>query len=139
MTTPAPRISLIPIHRLRPHEQIDHERVEQLSEQIRNDKTVNQPVVVDEATNVILDGHHRYHALDRLGCTLVPCHLVDYMDPTIRVERWDNGRPMDKKQLLQHGLNGTLLPAKTTRHRTLNDLPPHPTPLKQLRPNEGTP
>lgn len=136
MTTPAPRFALTPLHRLRPHERIDPKRVERLSEQIRHDATVRNPVVVDEATHVILDGHHRYHALDRLNCKLVPCHLIDYMDPTVRVERWDNGRPMDKKQLLEHGLEGTLLPAKTTRHRTLNELPPHPTPLKELRPEE---
>lgn len=124
---------------LRPHEEIDPDSVRKLAEQIREDGVVQSPVVVDAGTRVILDGHHRYAAMDRLGCQLAPCHLVDYGDPSIRVERWDDGSPMDKDELIARALSGDLYPRKTSRHRRLAALPPRPTPLDELRPREGSP
>lgn len=135
MTAP-PRFALVQLDQLRPHEEVDPDRVKRLSEEIREDGTIHSPVIADEATSVILDGHHRYRALRELGCQMVPCHLVDYMDPMIRVEAWDDGRPIDKGALIKRGLSGDLLPAKTTRHRTLKGLPAKPTPLERLRPRE---
>ncbi len=133
MTTP-PRFALVPRRRLHPHEETDPARVKRLSEAIREDAMIYNPVIVDEGTRVILDGHHRFHALGELGCRLIPCHLVDYLDPMIRVEGWENGEPLDKHALLEKGLSGELLPVKTTRHRTLRDIPQKATPLAKLRP-----
>lgn len=135
MTAP-PRFALVQLDRLLPHEEIDPDRVKRLSKEIREDEMIYSPVIVDESTNVILDGHHRFHALRELGCRLAPCHLVDYMDPMIRVEAWEDGRPIDKPLLIKRGLSGDLLPAKTTRHRTLKSLPSKPTPIAHLRPRE---
>lgn len=138
MTARASRFSLVPRQRLRPHEETDAERVKRLADQVREDGALRQPVVVDQGTHVILDGHHRHAALGRLGCRLIPCYLVDYADPTIRVERWEDGRPMDKSEILAHGLSGELLDRKTSRHRTLNELPRRETALAAMRP-EGEP
>ncbi len=139
MTAGSSRFSLLPLRWLRPHEEVDDERVKRLTDEIRADGRIYSPVIVDEGTRVLLDGHHRYGALKRLGCTLAPCHLVDYSDPAIRVEHWDDGRPMDKQALIRHAMAGELYPKKTSRHRRLAKLPERPTPIDELRPGEGGP
>lgn len=137
MTSVSSRFSLVPRRRLRPHEEVDEDAVERLADEIRSDGRIFSPVIVDEGTRVILDGHHRYAALGHLGCELAPCHLVDYNDPTIRVEGWEDGRPMDKHRLIQRAMSGDLYPHKTSRHRTLSGLPDHATPLAHCRPDRG--
>lgn len=136
MTPGAPRFALVPLRGLRPHEETDPKTVAELADRIETDGCLQTPVVVDQGSRVILDGHHRYRALERLGCRLAACHLVDYMDPSIQVDRWDDGRPMDKQALIGHALSGELYPIKTSRHRRLARLPNDPTPLAWLHPEE---
>lgn len=137
MTPGSPRFALVPADQLRPHEEVEPAAVKRLAEEIKGDGVVQSPVVVDAGSKVILDGHHRFAALDRLGCKLVPCHLVDYADPSIRVERWSDGRPMSKDELVARALTGELYPQKTSRHQRLAALPDDPTDLRKLRPREG--
>ena len=62
------------------------DRVRALAEEIRGAGTFYPPVLVDETSRVILDGHHRWHASSLLGLALLPCYAVDYRnDPAIRV------------------------------------------------------
>lgn len=131
------RFALVPRASLRPHEHVDEDRVKRLAGRIREDGALRHPVVVDEGARVILDGHHRHAALGELGCALAPCYLVDYMDPTIQVQRWEDGRPMDKREIVAHALDGDLLPRKTSRHRTLGELPERVTPVHALRGGEA--
>ncbi len=81
-------IALLEIEKLHDHEQIKEERLKSLIEEIKRDKEVKCPIIVDKYSNVVLDGHHRYFALKSLGCKFVPAHLIDYYDPHIKVERW---------------------------------------------------
>lgn len=133
MTGTSATFTLLPLEKLRPHEHVDPEEVAKLAERLELDGVLQAPVAVDAATRVVLDGHHRLAALERLGCTLVPCHVVDYLDPTIRVTRWEDGRPMDKTELVRRAFDGDLYPIKTSRHTTLRRLPHHPTPVERLR------
>lgn len=138
MTAASSRFALVPLRWLRPHEEVDDEDVKRLTDQIVSDGAIYSPVTVDEGTRVILDGHHRYAALSQLGCELAPCHLVDYTDPKIQVERWEDGRPMDKPTLVSRALAGDLYPHKTSRHRSLAALPDRATPLDHCRPEGRT-
>lgn len=138
LTATAPRFELLTREKLRPHEKVDEDAVEKLAAQLRAEGALMRPVVVDAATRVILDGHHRFAALSRLGARLIPCHLVDYNDPAIRVERWDDGSPMDKRELIGRALSGDLLPIKTSKHTTLRRLPNRLTPLTKLGLTEVT-
>jgi len=130
------RYVIVPRRTLTPHEETDPEDVKQLEHQLREDGYVARPVTVDDGSGVILDGHHRYEALSRLGCELIPCHMIDYADPGVRVEAWSDGRRMQKQELVSRALRGELYPVKTSRHRTLNRLPNHPTELDRLRRGE---
>ena len=81
-------IALIEISKLHDHEQIKPQHLDELCEEIKRDGEVKYPIIVDKYSNVVLDGHHRFYALQRLGCKYAPAHIVDYYDPHIKVERW---------------------------------------------------
>ena len=109
------------------------DRVRSLAEEIRLAASFYPPVLIDEATRVILDGHHRWTASSLLGLTLLPCYAVDYQsDPAIRVISRRTEIAITKDDVIAMGLSGRTYPYKTTRH--VYDLPEalEPIPLDQL-------
>ena len=81
-------LSTIQTEELKPHEEVIEEAVRKLTDDIRRDGVVRDPLIVDEASRVILDGMHRFSALKRLGCRFAPCCILDYMSPQISVGSW---------------------------------------------------
>ena len=122
-----------PITWLKAHEQYVEARVVELLERFQRTGCVDYAVVVDRATGTIIDGHHRYEALRRLGAALVPVHLVDYMDASITVRAWREHEPAPTKQEVVHrAAMGVLYPPKTTRHDFVRALSPADVPLRSL-------
>lgn len=118
---------------LKPHEEIDPSRVDRLVEEIRTSGRFYPPVLVDRATRVILDGHHRWTAASRLSLALLPCYSVRYLDdPAIRVMSRRPDIEVTKQSVLETALAGRTYPHKTTRH--MYDLPEwiDPVPLERL-------
>ena len=72
------------------------------------------PIIVDRGTNVILDGHHRFAAADKLGLGLIPAILVDYPDSEISVSSWRSGIEIGSDDVIKAGVSGRLLPSKTS-------------------------
>ena len=107
---------MINISELRGHECTLEERVRELQEEIVKDGILKRPIVVDEATLLILDGHHRVEVLKRLGCKKVPAVLVDYWNPNIMVLSWKNDERTSKEIVLKAALSNIKLPPKTTKH-----------------------
>lgn len=107
------------IRTLRFHERIDDVRLRKLTVEIMRDKMLRKPVVVDRATRMVIDGHHRCHVFLRLGIPTIPCYLVDYFDEKITVtfRRTDIKNKLLKEIVLQKVASGALFPYKTTRHR----------------------
>ncbi len=83
-----PRVELIRIYDLLPHEEVIEEKLNELTISILSSGIIKRPILVDKNTNVILDGHHRYVFLKRLGMVLAPVYRVDYMSPNIKVDVW---------------------------------------------------
>ncbi len=109
------------------------DRVRALAEEIRLAASFYPPVLIDDATRVILDGHHRWHASTLLGLAMLPCYAVDYLrDPAIRVISRRTEVAITKDDVIAMGLSGRTYPYKTTRH--VYDLPEAlaPVPLQQL-------
>jgi len=79
------KICLIDLEELREHEEIRPEYLEELKCEILSDGILKMPIAVDRSTYIILDGHHRLHALRRIGCKRIPVVLVDYQSPEIEV------------------------------------------------------
>jgi hypothetical protein len=109
-------LALVYFSCLKHHERVDENHLRELKREIQRDGFLIYPVVVDRASLVILDGHHRVRALRELGCELIPTYLVDYGDNSVKVVSWRPEIPVNKEGVVSRGLSGELYPSKTTRH-----------------------
>ncbi len=81
-------IRLEEIERLHIHEEVLPDTLHVLTDEIRSEKYLKHPVIVDSKTLVVLDGMHRLAATKNLGCRFIPVCLVDYQNPHITVSCW---------------------------------------------------
>jgi L-serine kinase (ADP) len=123
---------LIPIDELRPHEQVDPAKVRQLAAELSRAGMFEEPVLVAQGSNVILNGHHRVAALRALGAERVPAWRVDYASDAIDLDRWTPGPPISKEEVVRRASEGRLFPVRTTRHRWRREPGHRPTPLSDL-------
>lgn len=107
---------IIAIEKLKEHEEIRPDYLEELKNQIKSDGILKMAIAVDKDTRVILDGHHRLHALKELGYTKIPVILVDYQSPNIKVLTWREGETVTKEMIIKTALAGKRMPPKTSRH-----------------------
>ncbi|MCS7145107.1 MAG: ParB N-terminal domain-containing protein [Aigarchaeota archaeon] len=129
------------LEELKEHENFNPQRLEELLAEILRDGCLKRPIIADAKTKVILDGHHRYNCMKRLGKTQIPVYFVDYWRPEIEVYPWDNKPPVTKEMVIEAGLSGRKLPSKSSRHmvRLSNELHHieyiekiEPTPLEKI-------
>jgi L-serine kinase (ADP) len=128
----APEFRLLPLEALKIHEQVVDAEVTQLVRALLAAGVVTEPIWVARDSFVILNGHHRYNALRTLQARFAPAWLVDYDDPEIELDRWGDGPPLTKPEVIQRAVAGKPYPPKTTRHRVRHPLPHHPTTLQEL-------
>jgi hypothetical protein len=127
-----PEFALLPIDSLHEHEHTDPKKVERLMEEIRSTGISEEPIWVARGSGVILNGHHRFAALKRLGARRVPAWVLDYDSDSVSIERWTPGPAVSKAEVVRRAGTGELYPIRTTRHRVGTELPPRPTPLADL-------
>ena len=101
---------------LKEHEMVNLDYLKKLKRQIRKDKVLKKPIVVDKNTKIIIDGHSRFNSLKQLGLSKIPVFLIDYNSPEILVRRWNDNKKITKEEVLSAGLNGKKLPPKTSKH-----------------------
>jgi ParB-like chromosome segregation protein Spo0J len=82
------KITLHELDKLRVHEEIIPELVENLARKISNDGSFFHPIVVERGHSVVLDGMHRVAASKKIGFRYIPVCLVDYDNPNIQVGSW---------------------------------------------------
>lgn len=122
-----PDLRFMGVHELKAHEQIKRKKAEHLLRHMRKTRIMPKPILVDAATGVILDGHHRYWACRELGVRQVPCCMVDYLsDERITVEPRRPNVTVTKQEVIRRGLAGELYPPKSSKH--LQDIPQMETP-----------
>lgn len=127
------RIELVRIDELRAHEEIIEARLRRLKAEILADGVIKLPILVDEKTMVILDGHHRVRAAKELGLKLIPALLVDYDSDCVKVSSWRGDYCVTKELVRVCGLIGKLLPPRTSRHTVCFSVPQLDVPLEALR------
>ena len=123
-------LTLIPLRRLRPHERIvSRAKAGRIASSILSMGLVYRPIIVEEETLTIIDGHHRYTALTMLGAKYAPVILARYgkeikgIDPprhTITVRAGTPGEALSKladelEKLAGHGPGRTLLECRGER------------------------
>lgn len=110
------RICLADISSLKPHERTDSTRLKVLKDEIWFDGILKKPIVVDEKTNVIIDGHHRVEALRLLGFAKVPVCYVDYMSDGIDLKTTAKNIEINKSKVIEAALNNNPFGPKSTWH-----------------------
>jgi len=126
-------IKNIDINSLKQHEMVIECHLERILAEIKGDGCIKDPIIADKNTMVIVDGHHRYNALKRIGAKYCPVCLVDYKSNKIKVGCWRKGERVTKDQVISAGLSGNLFVPKTSKH----EIPDRPLginiPLDNLR------
>ncbi|MEM1565536.1 MAG: ParB N-terminal domain-containing protein [Candidatus Bathyarchaeia archaeon] len=118
------KLALLPIEQLKPHEKGSPLYLELLKREILTDGALKYPIVADEKSLVILDGMHRWLALQSLGYKKIPVLLVNALEnPKIRIGSRRVHRYIDNssnhvtaKEIISAALSGQLMPPRTTRH-----------------------
>jgi L-serine kinase (ADP) len=131
MTSP-PEFRLLPIARLRGHEEHDPAKVDELAREMLRTGRFVDPIWVARDSWVILNGHHRVEALRKLGLKRVPAWILDYDGEHVDLDRWAPGPPIEKREVLDRAHQGQPFPPKTTRHRLRVELPSRSVPLAEL-------
>jgi hypothetical protein len=133
---PIPKYELIPIEGVKLHEEVVPARVDEVADDILKRGVVLEPIVVDDKHHIVLNGHHRLAALQKLGAKRIPAYLVPYDAPYITVDRWPDStwykRTVTKKDVLEAGLSQRLMTPHTSRHKFLIHLEQIRTPIEKL-------
>ena len=121
------RVSIVEMSKLKGHEKTERVRLKNLRDEIESDGILMKPIVVDGETNVVLDGHHRIHALSLLGCSKIPVCYVDYNSKRIGVLCMNKDIEITKSKVVEAALKNEPYPPKTTWHyitssKTLNHI-----------------
>jgi hypothetical protein len=129
-----PKFAIVEIDKLRQHEAIQDELLEDFINMLRDDGVFKVPILVDEKDYVVLDGHHRVEALKRMGYTKIPVYLVDYWDEAIEVTTWPEAEieNVTKEMILEMGRSEDVFPPKTSRHNVKVRLKERRVPLEEL-------
>ena len=111
------RIRFLNICDLHVHERTDPSNLEKIFVEVTSSKKV-VPILVDENSLVVLDGHHRLETLRMLGAALVPAVMVDYRRENILVSSRRPGIKVSKDEVVLRGLSNNPYPPKTSKHIT---------------------
>jgi len=82
------KIVLKSINDLIPHEEIEYDRMKNILVSMLKVGYIFKPIIVDKVKNVIIDGHHRFHALKMLGFKQVPVVEADYGEDIKFINSW---------------------------------------------------
>ena len=109
-------VKLIDVNCLIPHEQIISHKAEKLIkyiESFNNDDIIISSILCCSKTFTIIDGHHRYFALKKLGFKKIPTTLLNYFSKNIKT---DFVEKTTKQDIVKYGEKKILLTPKSTCH-----------------------
>lgn len=109
-------VTFIETGKLIAHEEINSIRLEEVRQDVMTRGILELPLLVDRASLIILDGHHRFRVLQELGKKTVPVLLIDYLSSEIQMFPRRKELPVTKQDVLTVRTTRKLFPEKTTRH-----------------------
>ena len=108
-------LGLIDVDLIFPHEKIIEKNTSTISNFLKsfNDHIVLSSILCCSKSMVIIDGHHRYFSLKKLGFKKIPVTKLDYFSDDIKTSI---DPKYSKEQIIEHGINGDLMEPKSTSH-----------------------
>jgi hypothetical protein len=73
---------------LLPHEQTMSYNLKRLKVAMLNVGQLADPIIIDDKTNLVMDGNHRLKVLEIIECPYAVCQTVDYKRDDIKVGTW---------------------------------------------------
>lgn len=108
------QLVLVDVDEIRPHEEVDMSNVQKILRSMLRGGLWTKPVLIEQNSFVLLDGHHRLRAARLLDLAQVPVRLVEYADIELSPRRHEI--PVTKAEVVHRALARQLYPAKTTCH-----------------------
>lgn len=110
---------LLIVSKILPHEEVVIERMDKLVEYLTSLKPyiIIPSILICSKTNMIIDGHHRFYALQKLGYEKVPITRINYDSNLIKTHIEDT---ITKNNLLEAALSGKMLPPKSSFHHIID-------------------
>ena len=110
-------LTLLRPEQLLPTEEFIEARVQDVSREIEALGYWRYPLLVEQDTHVIMDGHHRREFALRSAFSWVPCLLLDYSSVALTSRRPEFS--LSPADVIARGLRRHPYPAKTTHHQLL--------------------
>ena len=135
MATESRVVILAELKALKEHEEIIENNLNIRIKKIKK-RGFYKPIIADNQTNVILDGHHKWNAAKEFGLSKVPTIFVDYFnDSGVQVDVWPEcGKDsITKEEVIEMGLSKNVFPPKTSKHSFDFEIPSLSIPLEKLR------
>ena len=109
-------ISQLNIDSLFPHEKIISKKSSTLTNFLKSfdNYIIISSIVCCSKSKVIIDGHHRYFTLKKLGFNKIPVTQIDYFSEDISTGINEENI---KHKIIADALNGNLLEPKSTSHK----------------------
>ena len=110
---------LLYVNQIFPHEKVVRERMDKLVDYLSSLKPyiIIPSILICSKSHMIIDGHHRYYALQKLGYKKVPVTKVNYDSELITTHI--HGK-ISKEELLNAASNNIMLQPKTSFHHVLD-------------------
>ena len=98
-----------------PHEKVIDKKTSLLIDYLRsfNNSIIISSILCCSKSMVIIDGHHRFFALKKLGFKKVPVTTIDYFSKDVKT---DFGEKFSKEFIIKSGLKKKYLEPKSTNH-----------------------
>lgn len=108
-------LELVDVDLIFPHEKIIEKNTSTISNFLKsfNDHIILSSILCCSKNMVIIDGHHRYFSLKKLGFKKIPVTKLDYFSDDIKTSI---DQKYSKNQIIEHGINGDLMEPKSTSH-----------------------
>ncbi|MEY0935241.1 ParB N-terminal domain-containing protein [Providencia rettgeri] len=110
------RLELVNIEKIQITEEHIPERVEWLVEKIKSEALWRVPLLLEENSYAIMDGHHRFEVAKRLGLKRIPSVMLSYNSPSVKVVSWRDDFEINKKIVQDYIKQKKIFPHKTTKH-----------------------
>ena len=106
---------LVEIQKLRGHEMIETDNVQRVLKSFKDTGILNNPIIADKDSLVIIDGHHRLAAAKIMELKKLPVFVVDYFSENVKMKPRKK-IPVKKEDVINRGLKNDPFPPKTTKH-----------------------